>query len=68
MIPIVLRLINKRNEYLFADYTRNNEGTVFTLTDKHGNILRHGTLPIDLKTFEKAMIKSGYQNIDTYDN
>lgn len=61
---IILVFINRRNEYLFADHARNDEGIVFTLTDKHGNILRHGTLPIDLRIFEKAMLKSGYKNID----
>jgi hypothetical protein len=60
---IVLTLINKRNDYLFAEQVGNDEGIVFTLTDRHGDIISHGTLPISLKTFERMMIKSGYKKL-----
>lgn len=52
---------NRRGEWLSADWST-DEGIVFTLTDEHGDIIGHGTLPISLKTFECAMIKSGCKN------
>lgn len=62
MSDSIMVLQNHRGEWLFAACSI-DEGIVFTLIDKHGDLMRHGTLPIDLKTFEKAMVKSGFKNL-----
>jgi hypothetical protein len=62
MSDSIMVLQNHRGEWMFADWSI-DEGTIFTLTDKHGELIMHGTLPTDLKTFEKAMVKSGFKNL-----
>ena len=62
MSDSIIVLQNHRGEWLFAAWYK-DVGTVFTLTDKHGDLIRDGTLPMDLKTFETVMIKAGYKNL-----
>jgi hypothetical protein len=62
MSDSIMVLQNHRGEWLFADWSI-DEGTIFTLTDKHGDLIMHGALLTDLKTFEKAMVKSGFKNL-----
>lgn len=50
---------NDRGDYLF--YESSDKNVFFTLTDKHGNVIRSAELPISLDCFVRSMEKAGYR-------
>ena len=67
-VGIVMVLQNERSEYLFAEELGDESGgtdtTYYTLTNRHGDILRAEEIPVKLETFIETQRKAGFREID----